>query len=162
MDKKILLVDVDETLIDNLWHMGINEFCNTNFTREEVSYNVDKYLNSKEEMQAFYDFLKSKKFYDGCSFKKDAVEVLKKLNDKYDVYICTSCILNIGKGFIYAASYQEKFEKLQDFFPFISPDKYIFTQNKNIIDADIIIDDAIYNLMGKQPVKLITGCFFGN
>ena len=41
---------------------------------------------------------------------------------------------------------KNKYDYLYHNLPFIDPNKYIFTSNKNIIKADIRIDDRIENL----------------
>ena len=67
--------------------------------------------------------------------------------------------MNIGKGLAYANAYNAKFQILQKHFPFISPEKFIFTNNKNIISADVIIDDSLFNLHGNVPTKIMFGGF---
>ena len=163
MKKKRLLVDVDDTLINNLWNEGLNGFLGTNFKREEIkTYSVDKYITTDEERSRFLDYIKDKSFYDGCRIIEDAVRVMKKLYEKYDLYICSACVLNIGKGYAYTNSYQQKFDILRKYFPFISPERFIFTQNKNIIKADIIIDDSLYNFYGDEELKLMYNCFMND
>lgn len=163
MKKKRLLVDVDDTLINNLWNEGLNGFLGTNFKREEIkTYSVDKYITTDEERSRFLNYIKDKSFYDGCRIIEDAVRVMKKLYEKYDLYICSACVLNIGKGYAYTNSYQQKFDILRKYFPFISPERFIFTQNKNIIKADIIIDDSLYNFYGDEELKLMYNCFMND
>lgn len=50
---------------------------------------------------------------------------------------------------------RNKFKYLRENLPFISPNQYIFTTNKEIIDCDIKIDDRLSNLSGKADKKLL-------
>ncbi len=160
MDKKRILVDIDDTLINNKWHLAINSFLGTNYKREEIKhYSIDKYVTDNNERLRFFKTFSGDNFYDGCTVIKDAKRVLKKLNEVYDVYICSACVMNIGKGLAYANAYNAKFQILQKHFPFISPEKFIFTNNKNIISADVIIDDSLFNLHGNVPTKIMFGGF---
>lgn len=79
--------------------------------------------------------------------------MLKKLNKKYDIYIVTSYIWEDLTD-ITSDNLKNKYIYLKEKLPFIPPEKYIFTTNKNIINFDIRIDDKIQNL-GNGELKLL-------
>ena len=55
MDKKRILVDIDDTLINNKWHLAINSFLGTNYKREEIKhYSIDKYVTDNNERLRFF------------------------------------------------------------------------------------------------------------
>ena len=49
----------------------------------------------------------------------------------------------------------DKFDYIYKNFPFLDPKKFIFTSVKNIINADIQIDDRLTHLEGKAGVKIL-------
>lgn len=71
--------------------------------------------------------------------KENAVEVVKELNDLYDVYIATAAMEIPG-------SFQDKFEWLQEFFPFLDVNHYIYCGNKKVVRSDYLIDDNLKQL----------------
>ena len=40
-------------------------------------------------------------------------------------------------------------------FPFIKPNQYVFINNKDLLEADIRIDDSVSKLNGKAELKLL-------
>jgi 5'-nucleotidase len=66
-------------------------------------------------------------------------EVLEKLNDKYDLYI-------VSAATEFPQSLPEKQWWLGQHFPFIQWQKIVFCGSKEIIKADIMIDDHFKNL----------------
>lgn len=68
-----------------------------------------------------------------------AKEVLKRLQEYYDIYIVTSAT---QKSEIITA----KYEWLDEHFPFIEPDYRMFVGKKDPIYTDYLIDDGIHNL----------------
>ena len=51
--------------------------------------------------------------------------------------------------------YMDKFNYLIKEFPFLDPRKFIFTNSKNLFDADVQIDDRIHHLQGNVKTKLL-------
>jgi 5'(3')-deoxyribonucleotidase len=82
-------------------------------------------------------------------------ETMNKLNNKYQVYICTTYIWSeIVKdcGDILKYKYDFLYKEL----PFINPNKYIFATNKKLINCDVKIDDKLENLEGASIKLLFT------
>ena len=81
-------------------------------------------------------------------------EVIEKLNKVYDVYICSGCVIfNCPKES--APIFMYKYNCLIRNFPFIHPFKFIFTQTKDVVDADIIIDDNPNYLKKEREIKIL-------
>lgn len=141
---KTLLVDMDNCITDPKILEYINEFLNTDYKLEDQT---DFYLQNlvKDRKNEFYEFLSTKNLYENCPLKENCYKVLEKLNKKYDIYIVTSYL---WKDIIdsSANNLKNKYNYLKEKLPFIKPEKYIFTTNKNIIEADIGIDDRLNNL----------------
>ncbi len=69
----------------------------------------------------------------------DSVDVLKALNQKYELYIASAATQ-------FPNSLEEKSEWLDEHFPFIPWQKRILCGDKHILKGDILIDDRAYNL----------------
>lgn len=92
--------------------------------------------------------------YDYAEIFPGAYDTLKDLNEVYNVYLCSVCvnpflIQNSGRFFM------DKYNFLIKNFPFLDPNKFIFTNTKNMIEADIQIDDRLNNLQGGVETKLL-------
>ena len=102
--------------------------------------------------------MKDKNLYDNAKVFPNAVGVLKKLNEVYDVYICSSCVWR-GMERDSGIFFKQKFDFLVKHFPFLDPNKFIFSSSKNILYADIQIDDRAENLLGKVKTKIMFTAF---
>lgn len=155
MEKKKLLIDVDEVISENTFLDEVNAFLGTSYKMEDfTTYYIDDVLGSDENKQKFYESIKNKDMYVDSKIFDGAVDVLKKLNEKYDLYICSACVMfcmpeNSGIFFKY------KYDFLINNFPFLNPNNFIFTSAKNIFKADIQIDDKLENMQGDVKMKLL-------
>lgn len=141
---KRLLIDMDNCITDPLILEYINEFQNTEYKLEDQK---DFYLqNLVDDKNGFLKFLSTRNLYKNISLKDHCFEVLKELNEIYDIYIVTSYIWKDEKTDISGKNLSNKYEYLKEKLPFIPPEKYVFTTNKNIIDADIGTDDRLTNI----------------
>ena len=94
------------------------------------------------EMEAFErarEYILTRGFFRNAPVIQDSQDVLYRLHQVYDVYIVSSATE-------YPNSLAEKYEWLQEHFAFISWQKMVFCGSKNIIRADIMIDDHVKNL----------------
>ena len=145
MKKKILL-DVDEVICFSGFLEVSNEFMETNYDIDYFTdYYIDEVLVPKERFDEFNKFLIGKNLYENAKLLPNAIRVIEKLNQYYDIYPCSSCInpfdLN-GSG----KFFKDKYDFLLKTIPFIKPQHFIFTDTKNLFKADIQIDDRIQKL----------------
>ena len=94
------------------------------------------------KMEAFArakEYIPTTGFFRTAPIIQDSQDVLYRLHQVYDVYVVSSAME-------YPQSLVEKYEWLQEHFPFISWQKMVFCGSKNIIRADIMIDDHLKNL----------------
>ena len=99
-------------------------------------------LKGKPEYEAFKNGRKhvnSKSFFRNAPLMDGCVEVLKMLNEKYDVFI-------VSAAMEFPNSLPEKYEWLAEHFPFIGWQQITFCGSKSIIQGDIMIDDHYKNL----------------
>lgn len=78
-------------------------------------------------------------FFLNAPVMKDSQEILAQLNKQYEIYIVSSAME-------FPKSLSEKYEWLTTHFPFISWKQIVFCGSKEIIKADIMIDDHFKNL----------------
>eukprot|EP01035_Chromulina_nebulosa_P064076 gene64076-87634_t len=108
----------------------------------------------KNECAAFPDpllarsFLYKPGFFRNPPVMEDCVEVMRKLNEQYDVYI-------VSAAMEFPNSLGEKYEWLQEHFPFITWHQFVLCGSKAVIKADYMIDDHLKNLDFFDGEKLL-------
>ena len=146
------MVDMDNVITDGIFNEFLEEFLGEkiDINSSKVYYRQELIKGREDEFKQVYQYrnlYKNAPLLDGC------YEVLEKLNNKYDIYIVTSYIWE--KDIISAEeNLKNKFQYLQQKLPFINPSKYIFTQNKKIMNFDIRIDDRLSGLENSN-IKLL-------
>ena len=149
--KKKLMVDMDDVICTNGFLYMINKYLGSNYTYDDFSeFYMQDILPDKDK---FFDWFMNQNMYDYCELMPDCYDVLRELNEEYDLFIATDYVwreIANKSGYIV----EHKFNWLQDKLPFISPEQYIFLVNKRVLDMDIRIDDKINNLDGSD-VKLL-------
>ena len=161
MNKKMktLLIDVDECISRSTFLDEVNAFLKTDYKMDDFTeYYIDDVLGSDENKAIFYETIKNKDMYAGSFVFEGAKEVLEKLNEKYDVYICSACVMfsMVKESGIY---FKHKYDFLIKNFPFLNPNKFIFTSAKNIFKADIQIDDKLDNMKGDVETKIMFSAY---
>lgn len=73
--------------------------------------------------------------------KDNAIEYIKKLSEKHDIYILTASAQE---------NLVEKIRWIEKNLPFIGYKKLIIAQNKYMVDCDVIIDDYEWNIIGHK------------
>ena len=153
--KKTILLDVDEVICFSGYLEAINEFLDTHYIIDDFTdYYIDVTAVPKDRFEAFHHFLGTRNLYQNAVILPDAVETIKKLNEVYEIYICSACvnpfnIQNSGKEFL------NKYNFLIDFLPFLDPNHFIFTSATHLFNADIQIDDRLPNLDNDVKLKIL-------
>ncbi len=118
----------------------INEIHNTSFSYHELMES-DEAL--KKEFYALYlennTFLWETGFFEDIPVKKDAVEVIELLQQKYEIFI-------VSAATEFPNSLKEKLNWMSTHFPFITWRNIVFCGHKHMIQADYLIDDHEKNL----------------
>lgn len=136
INRKRLLVDMDGVLAD-----VYRQFIEMEEKESGIKIPIET-LSGKEEYQAFKNgrkhvntngFFRNAPLMDGC------MDVLKKLNEKYDVFI-------VSAAMEFPNSLPEKYRWLKEHFPFITWQQIVFCGSKTIVHGDIMIDDHYKNL----------------
>ena len=156
MKKKDLLLDVDEVICFSGYLEAVNDFLNTNYNIDDFDcYYIDEKVIPKERFKEFNEYVSKRNLYDYTSFLPGAIETIKKLNEKYEIYICSAC-LNTFDLDNSGIQFKNKYDFLRKTLPFINPHNFIFLGNKSVLNCDIKIDDRLDNLDGAKTKILFT------
>lgn len=155
MVRKKILLDVDEVICSSGFLSAVNEFLGTNYEIDDFTdYYIDRKAIPKEKIEEFKEFVNNRNLYENTYILPGANEVIKRLNEVYDIYICSACVngLNVeGSGKIF----MDKYNFLIKNFSFLNPEHFIFTNTKNLFKADIQIDDRLSNLDDEIEIKIL-------
>ena len=143
LDKKTIMIDMDEVIVVGKFSDYLVEFLgNVNFDNLHTQNRQDLIKGREEEFRKIYKYKNLYKDENGNYIAplSDCVDVIEKLNERYDVYIVTSYI---WKEDVIDASTNLK-------------NKFIFMKDKIKIHYDIGIDDRISNLESCNRKLLFT------
>lgn len=158
MKKKTIMIDMDEVIVRGKFSDFLNEFLGgVDFEKLNSYYRQDLIKGKEDEFKKIYQYRNLYKNDNGTFLEPlpNCVEIIKKLNDLFDIYIVTSYV---WKENVIDASYNLKFkhEYLKYFFPFINENNFIYISDKSKIVFDIGIDDRPKNLVSCNKKILFT------
>ncbi|MFW3458080.1 5' nucleotidase, NT5C type [Staphylococcus caprae] len=135
MTREKIAIDMDEVLADTLGEIidAVNERANLGITIEALKGKKLKHMMPEHE-GLVTEVLREPGFFRRLKVMPHAQEVVKKLNEHYDIYIATAAM-------DVPTSFHDKYEWLLEFFPFLNPQHFVFCGRKNIVNADYLIDD---------------------
>lgn len=113
--------------------------------RYKETYTIEhlhgKLLNELDArfIESVPEFLKRDDFFINLEVIQDSQKVIKKLSERYEVYIVTAAME-------FPSSMAPKYAWLKKHFPFLDEQKFVFCGDKSIINADYLIDDTPKNL----------------
>ena len=87
-------------------------------------------------------------FFAGLPPMPGAIDVLRRLVDRYDVFIATAAME-------YPNSLAPKFDWLRRHVPFIDPLQYIFCGHKYMLDVDWLIDDHVRHFVALRGTPML-------
>ena len=152
--KKDILIDVDECIVFSRFVEAVNDFMGTNYVIDDFTeYYIDDVAIPKDKMKEFNEFLNQRNLYEYSEILPDAIESIKELNEKYNVYFLTSCVneANLdGSGRVF----KDKYDFLRKNFPFINPKQFIFTGSKGLFKAYAKIDNLLSNFNKDEEIEV--------
>src|SRR5687768_13095007 len=138
MKRKTVAVDMDNVIADVTTHYiaWYHRVYGKRIEKEDIM--------GLPETEAFPDgavmkFLFTPGFFRTVPVMPGAQEALKKLQEDFEVYI-------VSAAMEFPHSLSEKYEWLQEHFPFIPWNNMIFCGDKRVICTDYLIDDHLKNL----------------
>ncbi len=149
MNRERIAIDMDDVMADaskSILHIYNQQF-GTNY-KDQDFVEQSFYDVAKDNYQLIRPKLHEKGFFRNLEVKKGAVEVVKELNSKYEVFI-------VSAAMEFPNSLLEKYEWLHEHFSYISWKQMVLCGDKTIIQADIMIDDHEKKLITFTGKKLL-------
>ncbi|HVZ56450.1 MAG TPA: hypothetical protein VG870_07310 [Chitinophagaceae bacterium] len=137
-----IIIDMDEVIADTMGEMI------SWYRREyggEVDYSkmlVGAWIRGFPEhhQEMIWQRLTSPGFFRNLPVMEDSVEVIRELNQRYEVFI-------VSAATEFPNSLKDKMEWLGDHFPFLTWKQLVLCGDKKVIQGDYMIDDHARNLV---------------
>lgn len=136
-----IFIDMDDVMADAVdrfleWYR--RDF-GVNFTKADVQGTKLHAIVPEEHKKIVKEYPFQKGFFKDLPVIENSREVIKELNDRFDVYIASAAME-------FPNSLADKYEWLDHHFPFIHWKRRIFCGDKSILKGDVLIDDHDFNL----------------
>ncbi|TAL65375.1 MAG: 5'(3')-deoxyribonucleotidase [Bacteroidetes bacterium] len=142
---KRILVDMDGVLAD-VYHRFF-ELQEQDFGKK-LSVKDITGLKEAEAFPNLLNWVNTPGFFRGIPVMPGSQKGLKRLNDNYDVVV-------VSMATEFPICLTDKQLWLNEYYPYISWKQIVFCGNKNLISADIMIDDHIKNLNNFKGVTIM-------
>ena len=148
-----LSIDMDDVITDTAkklkdWYT--KEF-GIIFSEEELKGKDLKEVVAPEHFSKFHEYLNLPGFFADLEVMPDAVDVLEKLNKKYELFIVSAALE-------FPNSLKDKFDWISEKLPFINWKQICLCGTKSIVQTDIMIDDRARNFSHFQGRKILYTC----
>lgn len=145
-----IAVDMDEVIADAFdKHLRqYNEQGGANLTPEMVTEHGLGALIPLERREEFRAIPHADGFFADIELIPGSREALLELSRHHDIFI-TSAAMEVP------GSFADKFQWLETHFPFIPPSRIVFCGDKNIINADVLIDDRSRHFKGFRGTGIL-------
>lgn len=151
---KKIMIDMDNVICEGGFLKVVNKFLGSDYKIEDIKDYYVQNLIPETRKKEWLEFWSKNNFYDYSNLTKDAYDVIKKINQKYEVYIASSPIFE-DDPVIIGDLIKNKVEYLYKNLPFIKPEQYIFVHNKELLNCEIKIDDNLANLSGNAELNIL-------
>lgn len=141
MTKQRIAIDMDDVMAATAKKILLlyNTTFNKNIKEEDFKTLSFHELVEQEKYEVIREEIFKVGFFRDIEVMPDAIEVVKALHDKYEVFV-------VSAATEFPNSLKEKLEWLNEHFPFISWKNTVFCGDKSIVTADFMIDDHEKNL----------------
>jgi 5'(3')-deoxyribonucleotidase/uncharacterized protein with PQ loop repeat len=132
-----IAIDMDEVIADTLGHVleAYNHAFGENVTRESLAGRSPEEVIPEERGRAVAALVLGPGFFRGIPVIPDSQRVVRALCARYEVFIATAAME-------VPVSFADKFEWLDEHFPFIPPSHRVFCGDKGVLDVDYLVDDS--------------------
>ena len=145
-----IAVDMDEVIADAFGkHLSqYNQRVGASLTPEMVAKQGLGALIPIELREDFHAIPHAEGFFADLKVMEGSQEALLQLSQNHDVYI-TSAAMEVP------SSFADKFQWMEIHFPFIPPSRIVFCGDKNIVNADVLIDDRSRHFKGFRGTGIL-------
>lgn len=136
-----IFIDMDDVMADAIdrfleWYR--RDF-GVSFTKADLHGTKLHAIVPEEHRKIVKEYPLQKGFFKDLPVMENSREVIKELNNRFDVYIASAAME-------FPNSLTDKYEWLDLHFPFIPWKRRIFCGDKSILKGDVLIDDHGFNL----------------
>lgn len=154
MKKKIIIFDLDDTMLTGNFLKIANEVFNENKKLQDLTqyYLEDNFNITEEQKELFWDELTVRNVYENPTIIDGAYDTIKKLSKDFEIFVASASILK-NREKQSANFFNTKFKCVVDNFDFINPNNIILTGKKSLICGDYMVDDKLENLVCNKKIK---------
>ncbi|GAA4441592.1 5'-3'-deoxyribonucleotidase [Ravibacter arvi] len=137
-----IALDMDDVLADThgkLVQIILEDF-ETSLTEKELNNASLKSLLHPRQYRKITEILNAPGFFRDIPVMDDAVDVVRELSKYYEIFVASAAME-------FRNSLIDKFDWLDEHFPFIHWKNRVLCGDKSIIKADYLIDDHAFNLI---------------
>lgn len=136
-----ILIDMDDVIADTVsrflqWYE--RDF-KIHYTQSDLKGTKLHLIVPDEQRSIVRQYPFRKGFFKDLPVIENSIEVIRELNNRFDVYIASAAME-------FPNSLSEKYEWLDEHFPFIHWKRRIFCGDKSVLKGDMLIDDHDFNL----------------
>ena len=145
---KTIMIDMDDVLTRGNFENLIDTYLGYPYDYNSFDgYRLQEILGDKKH--DFFLWMREQDLYENAVLMDGCFEVLKELNQKYEVYIVTDYAWPEEEMLDYNGKFiGDKYRFLRKELPFFKPSQLVFLSNKKLFHTDIKIDDRLDNLEG--------------
>jgi 5'(3')-deoxyribonucleotidase/uncharacterized protein with PQ loop repeat len=145
-----IAVDMDEVIADSFSkHLSqYNQRAGASLTPEMISQRGLAELVPGERRSDFNAIPHSPGFFADLEVIAGSREALLELSRHHDIYI-TSAAMEVH------SSFADKFQCIEKNFPLLPPSRIVFCGDKNIVNADVLIDDRSRHFKGFRGTGIL-------
>ena len=149
MNKKTIMVDMDEVLTEDGFLYLLNKYLETDYKKENFkSFRMQEIMPNDQRIE-FFKWFAQYNMYDYCSIIPGAKEALRELQNYYHIFIATAYLFPEAP-WLCGKFIKDKFDYLYNNFPFLNPNDISFINRKDLLYTFCKIDDNIKNLRNAE------------
>jgi len=145
-----VIIDMDEVIADPMGDMI--DWYEQKYGANKVDYSkmTGSWVKGfpEEHHSLIWDRLRSPGFFRHLPVMQDSVEVLREMNERYEIFI-------VSAAMEFPNSLKDKYDWLQEHFPFFSWRQLTLCGDKKLVYGDYMIDDHSRNLVHFPGKKLL-------
>lgn len=140
-ERMSIAIDMDDVLAETMEQMIalVNDWNGTELAVPDLYEMESVVFQDQALFTKLLEEFNKPGFARNLGVKPHAIDVVERLNERYDIYIATAAMEVPG-------TFQDKFHWLAEHFPFLSSQYFIFCGNKKVVQADFLIDDTAAQL----------------
>ncbi|BAV08766.1 5'(3')-deoxyribonucleotidase [Filimonas lacunae] len=143
-----IIIDMDEVMADIVPHM-IEYYQQATGEKVDIEQLAGKHVHEAvSQPELIRQILLTPGFFRTAPLIKDSVTTIQALNNVHEVYI-------VSAAMEFPQSLIEKYEWLEEHFPFISWQQITLCGSKQLVSGDYMIDDHLKNLDYFNGEKLL-------